>query len=107
PELSQPETEPSYGQQKQQLAPAVSQDLQTVARALHITLNTLLQASWAYVLSRYSGQDEVLFGMVVAGREAELAGVESLVGLCINTVPVRLSIPRSGTAADWLHQVHE
>src|SRR5205807_7931123 len=70
--LSQPEAEPSYGQQKLQLRQAVSQSLQTVARSLHITLNTLLQASWAYVLSRYSGQDEVLFGMVVAGREAEL-----------------------------------
>src|SRR5205085_3817550 len=96
-----------YEQQMCQLSPALSQDLQTVARRLHITLNTLLQASWAYVLSRYSGQSEVLFGMVVAGREAELVGVEALVGLCINTVPVRLGIPREGTLGDWLRQLHE
>ncbi|MBV9689376.1 MAG: amino acid adenylation domain-containing protein, partial [Ktedonobacteraceae bacterium] len=70
------------------------------------TLNTLIQASWAWVLSRYSGQAEVLFGMVVAGRPAELVGVESLVGLCINTVPVRLCLPQAGTVADWLGQVH-
>jgi amino acid adenylation domain-containing protein/non-ribosomal peptide synthase protein (TIGR01720 family) len=99
-------TQPSYGQQKVQLSKEVSQHLLTVARQLHITLNTLIQASWAWVLSRYSGQSEVLFGMVVAGRPAELVGVESLVGLCINTVPVRLSIPRAGTVADWLGQVH-
>src|SRR5205085_2955348 len=95
-----------YEQQMCQLSPALSQDLQTVARRLHITLNTLVQASWAYVLSRYSGQEEVLFGMVVAGRPAELVGVEALVGLCINTIPVRLGIPREGTVEAWLCQLH-
>src|SRR2546429_1980057 len=104
---TQPEAEPSYGQQKRQLAPAVRQGLNTVARALQITVNTLLQASWAYVLSRYSGQAEVLFGMVVAGREAELVGVESLVGLCINTVPVRIALPGQEPVAAWLCQLHE
>ena len=101
------EAEPSYGQQKRQLAPAVSQGLNTVARTLQITVNTLLQASWAYVLSRYSGQAEVLFGMVVAGREAELVGVESLVGLCINTIPVRIALPAQGPVQAWLRQLHE
>src|SRR3989440_1652620 len=101
------EAEPSYGQQKRQLAPAVRQGLNTVARALHITVNTLLQASWAYVLSRYSGQAEVLFGMVVAGREAELVGVESLVGLCINTIPVRIAVPEHEPVQGWLRRLHE
>src|SRR5437868_10096870 len=45
--------------------------------------------------------------MVVAGREAELVGMESLVGLCINTVPIRLCIPRAGTVGGWLRQLHE
>src|SRR5438132_2580458 len=105
--LAQLEAEPSYGQQDLVLSQEVSQGLQRVARALHITLNTLLQASWAYVLSRYSGQAEVLFGTVVAGREAELVGVESLVGLCINTIPVRITLPEQETVADWLCQVHD
>src|SRR2546421_6097697 len=103
---SPPEAEPSYRQQDLLLSQEGSQRLQRVARGLHITLNTLLQASWAYVLSRYSGQAEVLFGMVVAGRQAELVGVESLVGLCINTIPLRIAVPRAGTVADWLRQVH-
>src|SRR5207245_6343780 len=71
---TQPEAEPSYRQQDLLLSRDVSHGLQRVARGLQITVNTLLQASWAYVLSRYSGQAEVLFGMVVAGREAELVG---------------------------------
>src|SRR5256885_7161372 len=104
---SQPEAEPSYRQQNLLLSREVSQGLNTVARALQITVNTLLQASWAYVLSRYSGQAEVLFGMVVAGREAELVGVESLVGLCINTVPVRIALPGQEPVAAWLRQLHE
>src|SRR2546421_2123144 len=104
---TQPQAEPSYRQQNLLLSREVSQGLNTVARALQITVNTLLQASWAYVLSRYSGQAEVLFGMVVAGREAELVGVESLVGLCINTVPVRIALPGQEPVAAWLRQLHE
>src|SRR5439155_19377113 len=98
---------PSYRQQNLLLSREVSQGLNTVARGLQITVNTLLQASWAYVLSRYSGQAEVLFGMVVAGREAELVGVESLVGLCINTIPVRIALPAQGPVQAWLRQLHE
>src|SRR5438132_12368422 len=104
---TQPEAEPSYRQQDLLLSREVSQGLQRVARGLQITVNTLLQASWAYVLSRYSGQAEVLFGMVVAGREAELVGVESLVGLCINTIPVRIALPAQGPVQAWLRQLHE
>src|SRR3989440_4941142 len=105
--LAQLEAEPSYGQQDLLLSQEVSQGLQRVARGLQITVNTLLQASWAYVLSRYSGQAEVLFGMVVAGREAELVGSESLVGLCINTIPVRIALPAQEPVATWLRQLHE
>src|SRR5207244_6887372 len=101
------EAEPSYGQQDLLLSQEVSQGLQRVARGLQITVNTLLQASWAYVLSRYSGQTEVLVGMVVAGREAELVGVESLIGLCINTIPVRIALPPQEPVETWLRQLHE
>lgn len=105
--LGQADGTGNYGQERLRLGLAVSQQLQTVARALHITVNTLVQASWAAVLSRYSGQAEVLFGMVVAGRDADLVGIESLVGLCMNTIPVRLRRPAHDTAVgDWLRQVH-
>src|SRR5437868_10798608 len=105
--LAQLEAEPSYGQQDLVLSKEVSQGLNTVARTLHVTVNTLLQASWAYVLGRYSGQAEVLFGMVVAGREAELVGVESLVGLCINTIPVRIALAEHEPVQIWLRRLHE
>src|SRR5207302_7858232 len=57
--------------------------------------------------SGYSGQAEGLFGMVVAGREAELVGVESLIGLCINTIPVRIALHPQEPVETWLRQLHE
>ncbi|MFE0654413.1 condensation domain-containing protein, partial [Streptomyces sp. NPDC059534] len=57
-----------------------------------VTLNTVVQLAWAVVLGRLTGRDDVVFGTTVAGRPAEVPGVESMVGLFINTVPVRVSL---------------
>lgn len=97
----------TYGKQVAQLSYALSARLRAVARERQVTVNTLLQASWAFVLSRYTGQTDVLFGMVVAGRSPELPGAESVVGLCVNTIPVRICVPRQGTLGDWLQHIHE
>jgi len=76
--------------------------LQSFTRQHHFTLNTLLQAAWGLILSRYSGQQDVLFGVVVSGRPAELAGVDSMIGLFVNTLPVRIQVnPQSGLLL-WL-----
>src|SRR2546421_10092368 len=45
--------------------------------------------------------------MVVAGREAELLGVESLVGLCLNPIPVRIGVPAPEPVQVWLRRLHE
>ncbi|MEW6476446.1 MAG: amino acid adenylation domain-containing protein [Actinomycetota bacterium] len=63
--------------------------LAEVARRRHLTLNSVIQAAWAAVVGIETGRDDVVFGATVAGRPAELDGVESMVGLFINTVPVR------------------
>jgi amino acid adenylation domain-containing protein len=76
--------------------------LQTVARRLGVTLNTLVQGAWALLLSRYAQAADVVFGAVVSGRPAELPGAESIVGLFINTVPVRTVVPEQEPAASWL-----
>src|SRR5581483_1238875 len=64
--------------------------LQSVAKRAGLTLNTMVQGAWALLLSRYSGEPDVVFGSIVSGRPAELAGVESMVGMFINTVPARV-----------------
>ena len=64
------------------------------ARSRGVTLNTLLQMAWATVVSRLTDRDDVVFGVTVSGRPAELAGVETMVGLFINTVPLRVRLGR-------------
>ncbi|MEU6485709.1 amino acid adenylation domain-containing protein [Streptomyces sp. NPDC046887] len=66
--------------------------LTTWARREGVTLNTVLQAAWGLVLSRRTGQDDVVFGAVVSGRDPRLPGVESMVGLLIGMVPVRVRL---------------
>jgi amino acid adenylation domain-containing protein/non-ribosomal peptide synthase protein (TIGR01720 family) len=72
------------------------------AQRLRVTLNTLVQAAWALLLSRWSGETDVTFGAITSGRPAELPGVESMVGLFINSLPVRVGIPAMEPAASWL-----
>lgn len=69
-----------------------------------ITLSTLLQFVWAMVLARYVDSDDVIFGMVVAGRSAEIKQVENIVGLFINTLPVRVRLSRKLTMTEQLQK---
>ncbi|MFF1440224.1 non-ribosomal peptide synthase/polyketide synthase [Streptomyces sp. NPDC058295] len=73
--------------------------LEAFARRRGVTLNTLVQAAWGVLLGRLTGREDVVFGATVAGRSPELAGAESMIGLFINTVPVRVRVrPRESTA---------
>ena len=76
--------------------------LQSLAREQKLTLNTLVQGAWALLLSRYSGEQDIVFGVTVSGRPAELSSVENMVGLFINTLPVRVKVPPTAQLLDWL-----
>jgi amino acid adenylation domain-containing protein/non-ribosomal peptide synthase protein (TIGR01720 family) len=88
-----------------ELSKASTDALRSFGRQHQLTLNTLVQAAWALLLSRYSGRDDVLFGATVSGRPSSLSGVESMVGLFINTVPVRVRVRRSEPLVNWLQTV--
>ncbi|MBA0046597.1 non-ribosomal peptide synthetase [Mycobacteroides sp. LB1] len=79
--------------------------LTKLARAQHTTVNIVLQGAWALLLSSLTGQHDVAFGAVVSGRPAEVLGAESMLGLLINTVPVRATITPTMTTADLLDQL--
>jgi amino acid adenylation domain-containing protein len=79
--------------------------LREAARRMRVTLNTLAQGSWALLLSRYARREDVLFGTAVAGRPPELAGVETMVGLLINTLPARVRIDPRESVGDWLGEL--
>jgi surfactin family lipopeptide synthetase C len=76
--------------------------LKDLCRQHHLTLNTLLQGAWALLLSRYGNDADVLFGAVVSGRPADLPGVEQMVGMFINTLPVRVHVDTRSPLIDWL-----
>ncbi len=89
------------------LEPAAGAALQARARDLRVTLSTLAHGAWALLLGRYAGEDDVVFGSTVSGRPAELPGVEKMVGLFINTVPVRVRFSGAERAAAWLRRLQE
>ena len=66
--------------------------LQALARKRGLTLNTIMQGLWALLLGRLTGRDDVIFGVTVSGRQAELRGVEQMLGLFINTLPLRVKL---------------
>ncbi|MCV7396003.1 amino acid adenylation domain-containing protein [Mycobacterium paraseoulense] len=76
-----------------------------LARSCHTTVNTVLQAAWAQLLMGLTGQHDVTFGTAVSGRPTELPGAETMVGLLINTVPVRARINPATTTAGLLDQL--
>ncbi|HEX2133792.1 MAG TPA: amino acid adenylation domain-containing protein [Actinophytocola sp.] len=74
--------------------------LAAAGRAQRTTVSTVVQAAWGLVLGHHTGRDDVVFGSTVSGRPPELAGVETMVGLFINTVPVRLRLDPAATLAE-------
>lgn len=81
--------------------------LEAFAREHRLTLNTVMQGAWALLLGRYSGEEDVVFGSVVSGRPAELAGSESMVGMFINTLPVRVRLSPQASLLSWLKELQE
>lgn len=104
-----PESAPRLGERSGSLMFSLSASttvqLQTLARQHRLTLNTLLQGCWALLLSRYSKLNDVVFGITVSGRPAELVKIETMVGLCINTLPIRVRLTSGQTLWSWLAEI--
>ncbi|SDK20969.1 non-ribosomal peptide synthetase, partial [Pseudomonas indica] len=79
-----------------------TRELTAFCQTRRITPNTLFQGAWALLLSRYSGLRDVLFGVTVSGRPPQLAGVEEMIGLFINTLPLRVRIDEQQDRTSWL-----
>ncbi|WNI20542.1 non-ribosomal peptide synthetase [Streptomyces sp. ITFR-16] len=86
---------------------ATTRRLRDTARAHRLTLNTLVQGAWGLVLGHLTGRSDIVFGTTVSGRPPEIPGIESMVGLFINTVPVRLRPEPGETLAGLLTRLQE
>ncbi|WP_340028287.1 amino acid adenylation domain-containing protein [Paenibacillus sp. FSL H7-0940] len=90
-----------------ELGKDLSKRMDRVAKQHLVTVNTLLQAVWGVMLQKYNGTNDAVFGSVVAGRPAEIPGIESMIGLFINTVPVRVDSEVDTVFADLMAKLQE
>jgi len=76
--------------------------LTAFARHARVTVNTLVQGAWAVLLARHAAEDDVCFGATVSGRPGDLPGADAIVGLFINTLPVRVRVDGTLAVVPWL-----
>jgi non-ribosomal peptide synthase protein (TIGR01720 family) len=105
PANDSPATGRSYIRRPLPLPPSTTDALRSFARRHHLTLNTVLQGAWSLVLACLSGNDDVVFGVSVSGRPPQLEGVDSIVGLFINTLPLRVRLNRDEGVVAWLDAI--
>lgn len=95
----------SLGRQAVSLSVETSARLKSIAQQNRITMNTVIQGAWGMLLNRYSGQDDVIFGVTTSGRPADLPRVEEIVGMFLSTMPMRLNLAADRPIINWLQEV--
>jgi len=96
---------PDYRDADFALDAACTRQLQRFSQQQRVTLNTIVQAAWALLLGRYSRESDVCFGVTVSGRNAPLSGIEQMMGLFINTLPLRIEMNPECQVNDLLQQI--
>ncbi len=92
-------------QQVVELSESQTQALKDVAKAHGLTLNTLTQGAWALLHAAYCGTQDIVFGIVDAGRPATLDGSDAMMGLFVNSIPIRTTINPQTRLSTWLKQL--
>jgi amino acid adenylation domain-containing protein len=85
----------------------LTSELQSLASSHGLSMNTLIEGAWALLLSRYNNEEDILYGTTRSCRRASIEGAESMIGLLINTVPLRVKIRKQTKVLDWLKQLRE
>jgi non-ribosomal peptide synthetase component F len=85
----------------------MSSTINAFVKQNHLTLNTLIQGIWAMLLGYYSSKSDVVYGCTVSGRPPELNGVETIAGMLLNTLPVRVNLDPNQTILLWLKQLQK
>ncbi|WP_435021132.1 amino acid adenylation domain-containing protein [Tundrisphaera sp. TA3] len=91
-----------YAERERSLGPEATARLVAVARSARLTVATVIHGAWSLLLSRYAGRADVVSGVTVTGRPADLAGVERMVGVMVNTLPLRVAVDEEAEILPWL-----
>ncbi len=94
-------------QLRREMTPAFATHLEVAARAREVTVGTIIQAAWAVVLSNRIGAADVVFGTTFSGRPPEIPGIERMIGLLANTLPVRVRLLPGDTVGGLLRRIRE
>ena len=84
---------------------AVTAEIHAYAQRHHLTINTLMQGVWSYLLHRYTGNKNIVYGVIVSGRPDDLSGVEQRVGMYINTLPLHSALNEEEDIVSWLQGI--
>ncbi|MFD2671573.1 condensation domain-containing protein, partial [Marinicrinis sediminis] len=103
--LAKPQTD--HREQRFVIPSEIADRLEKLARTHQTTLNVVMQAAWGLLLSTYNQTNDVVFGMVSTGRPAEIEGVEQMIGLFINTIPLRIRTEDQDTVGQLLDKVQQ
>ncbi len=95
----------TYHRKHLSLSKSKTSEITSMAKNNGLTLNTLVMGAWALLLSRYSNQEDIIYGVTASGRMPSLSGIEKVIGLCINTLPMRIRLEREDVLLPWLNDV--
>ena len=102
PESPAPAAGERHGELTLALSAGETEALRALARQARVTLATVFQGAWALLLARLGGERDVVFGNTVSGRPPDLPGAETMVGLFINTLPLRARLAPAAKLGEWL-----
>ncbi|MGC5328160.1 condensation domain-containing protein, partial [Brevibacillus sp. SYSU BS000544] len=89
------------------LSHELTQKLRTLCSENEVTFNTLCQAAWGMLLQKHTGNQDVVFGAVVSGRPPEIEGIDQMVGIFLNTIPVRVTVNNQTTIKQLLSDMQD
>jgi len=94
-----------FSQRDADLPATITAKLRELATRAELSLNTIVMSAWALLLARYSGESDIVFGATKTTRRGTIANADSMVGVFLATVPVRITVPPDALVLDWLTQV--
>lgn len=100
--IKEKQGEPKAKREKCRISPAETKVLLEAAKQYHVTVNTMVETALGILLARYNNVEDVVYGKIVSGRDVELTGIDSMVGLFINTIPVRVQCDKNKTSQEIL-----
>ena len=97
----------SEGAEEIRISESLTTELRQLASNQGLSMNTLVEGAWALLLSRYNDEEDILYGTTRSCRHGSIEGAQSIIGLLINTVPVRVRIQKETKVIEWLKQLRK